>query len=52
MCTSGVDNNPESLLDAILDDQGVEGIARESVDYYITSVSTFSCLENLFLIKI
>jgi len=35
MCTSGENNDPESLLKAILDSQGITGTAREPVDHYI-----------------
>ena len=39
MCTSGENNSPESLLKAVLDSQGVTGVAREPIDYYVIDVS-------------
>lgn len=44
MCTSGENNSPESLLKAVLDSQGVTGVAREPIDYYVIDGcdSTFS----------
>lgn len=49
ICTSGEGSDPESLLQVLLDEQGIAGIARESIDHYIISgcVSEFDGVDQL-----
>lgn len=44
MCTSGEDNDPESLLKVFLDSRNITGMARNSIDHYIVDVSFISSL--------
>ena len=39
LCTSGPENNPESLLEVVLNSTGISGMARESIDHFVVSVS-------------